>query len=207
MSKKEIVFPHFLHCCQETTDLYWKYIFEDLSYARAPYGVYFTKGFMCCGFRGKEFSYRVDPNKPVPELYREVKHILQSKLDIQSADDRLNKREKFDNSTLNHALNECNDWNDVKRKEVRCLLLEKFILRESDTVPKATLKKAYATLMLAIQLKIIVNDDITLENGNVISIENWDTINGDTLSGWDFDTKKKPESNNNKRKVSSLWKK
>jgi hypothetical protein len=61
--------------------------------------------------------------------------------------------------------------------------------------------------MLAIQLKIIVNDDITLENGNVISIENWDTINDDTLSGWDFDTKKKPESSSNKRKVSSLWKK
>jgi len=207
MSKKEIVFPHFLHCCQETDDLYWKYIFEDLSYGRAPYGVYFTKGFMCCGFRGKEFSYRVDPYKAVPELFREVKSILQIKLDIQSADDRLNKRVKFDNTTLNQALNECNDWNDVKRKEVRCLLLENFILRNSNSWSKTKLKKAYSTLMLAIQLKIIVNDDIVLENGKVISIENWDSINGKTLCDWDFDTKKKPESHNNKRKVSALWKK
>ena len=42
MSQKDIIFPHFLHCCQETKDVFWKYIFEDLSCGRAPYGVYFT---------------------------------------------------------------------------------------------------------------------------------------------------------------------
>ena len=119
MSAKEIIYPHFLHCCQETEDLYWKYIFEDLSYGRAPYGVYFTKGFMCCGFKGKEFSYRVDPNIPVPQLFKEVKTILKSKLGIQSSSDILSSREKFEKTSERLALNECNDWNLIKKKEVK----------------------------------------------------------------------------------------
>ena len=122
MSVKEIIYPHFLHCCQETEDLYWKYIFEDLSYGRAPYGVYFTKGFMCCGFKGKEFSYRVDPNIPVPQLFREVKTILKGKLGIQSSSDILSSREKFEKTSERLALHECSDWNLIKKKEVRCLL-------------------------------------------------------------------------------------
>ena len=155
MSVKDIIFPHFLHCCQETKDLYWKYIFEDLSYGRAPYGVYFTKGFMCCGFKGKEFSYRVDPNKPTPDLFQEVKTILQKKLGIQSSSDILSKREQFDKTSDQLALNECNDWNLVKRKEVRCLILENFILSNNKDWSRSHSKKALSTLMLAIQLKIV----------------------------------------------------
>lgn len=191
MSAKEIIYPHFLHCCQETEDLYWKYIFEDLSYGRAPYGVYFTKGFMCCGFKGKEFSYRVDPNIPVPQLFKEVKTILKSKLGIQSSSDILSSREKFEKTSERLALNECNDWNLIKKKEVKCLLLENFIISQSKSLNRMQQKKLLSSLMLAIQLKIINNEDININEGRVVEIDKWEEIKVLHLKDWGFNTKKK----------------
>lgn len=194
MSVKEIIYPHFLHCCQETEDHYWKYIFEDLSYGRAPYGVYFTKGFMCCGFKGKEFSYRVDPNIPVPQLFREVKTILKGKLGIQSSSDILSSREKFEKTSERLALHECSDWNLIKKKEVRCLLLENFIISQSKSANRMLQKKLLSSLMLAIQLKIINNEDIIIHKGNVVEIQKWEKIKKLHLKEWDFNIKKKVKS-------------
>ena len=194
MSVKEIIYPHFLHCCQETEDLYWKYIFEDLSYGRAPYGVYFTKGFMCCGFKGKEFSYRVDPNIPVPQLFREVKTILKGKLGIQSSSDILSSREKFEKTSERLALHECSDWNLIKKKEVRCLLLENFIISQSKSANRMLQKKLLSSLMLAIQLKIINNEDIIIHRGNIVEIQKWEKIKKLHLKEWDFNIKKKVKS-------------
>ena len=194
MSVKEIIYPHFLHCCQETEDHYWKYIFEDLSYGRAPYGVYFTKGFMCCGFKGKEFSYRVDPNIPVPQLFREVKTILKGKLGIQSSSDILSSREKFEKTSERLALHECSDWNLIKKKEVRCLLLENFIISQSKSANRMLQKKLLSSLMLAIQLKIINNEDIIIHRGNVVEIQKWEKIKKLHLKDWDFNIKKKVKS-------------
>ncbi len=191
MSAKEIIYPHFLHCCQETEDLYWKYIFEDLSYGRAPYGVYFTKGFMCCGFKGKEFSYRVDPNIPIPQLFKEVKTILKSKLGIQSSSDILSSREKFEKTSERLALNECDDWNLIKKKEVKCLLLENFIISQSKSLNRMQQKKLLSSLMLAIQLKIINNEDININEGRVVEIDKWEEIKVLHLKDWGFNTKKK----------------
>ncbi len=191
MSAKEIIYPHFLHCCQETEDLYWKYIFEDLSYGRAPYGVYFTKGFMCCGFKGKEFSYRVDPNIPIPQLFKEVKTILKSKLGIQSSSDILSSREKFEKTSERLALNECDDWNLIKKKEVKCLLLENFIISQSKSLNRMQQKKLLSSLMLAIQLKIINNEDIIINEGRIVEIDKWEEIKLLHLKDWGFNIKKK----------------
>jgi len=191
MSVKEIIYPHFLHCCQETEDHYWKYIFEDLSYGRAPYGVYFTKGFMCCGFKGKEFSYRVDPHIPVPQLFKEVKTILNGKLGIKSSSDILSSREKFEKTSERLALHECNDWNLLKKKEVRGLLLENFIISRIKSFNRIKQKRLLSSLMLAIQLKIINNEDISIYHGRVTEIKKWEKIQNTHLKDWDFNIKKK----------------
>jgi hypothetical protein len=191
MSVKEIIYPHFLHCCQETEDHYWKYIFEDLSYGRAPYGVYFTKGFMCCGFKGKEFSYRVDPHIPVPQLFKEVKTILNVKLGIKSSSDILSTREKFEKTSERLALHECNDWTLLKKKEVRGLLLENFIISQNKNFNRIKQKRLLSSLMLAIQLKIINNEDISIYHGRVTEIKKWEKIQNTNLKDWDFNTKKK----------------
>ena len=60
--KKEIIYPIFLECCQYTTDIFWENVFEDLSYGKTPYGTYITKDFLCCNYKEKEFSYKIEKN-------------------------------------------------------------------------------------------------------------------------------------------------
>tara|TARA_Y100001980_G_C14539972_1_gene317562 strand:+ start:1057 stop:1512 length:456 start_codon:yes stop_codon:yes gene_type:complete len=149
---------------------------------------------MCCGFKGKEFSYRVDPNIPVPQLFREVKTILKGKLGIQSSSDILSSREKFEKTSERLALHECSDWNLIKKKEVRCLLLENFIISQSKSANRMLQKKLLSSLMLAIQLKIINNEDIIIHRGNVVEIKKWEKIKNLHLKDWDFNIKKKVKS-------------
>lgn len=189
MSGKEIIYPYFLHCCNETDDLFWKYIFEDLSYGRTPYGVYFTKGFICCGFKGKEFSYRIDENKPIPDLFNEVKKILQTKVGLRSTTDLINVRQKFDETNKELSLSDCSDWSKVKKKEVKNLLLESFVIKNNPKEPRIKLKRQLCTLLLALQLKLITNDDITIKCGEIKKIKNWDRLKTTEIKEWNIDTK------------------
>ena len=38
--KKEIIHPIFLKIASSMEDTFWKYIYEDLSYGKCPYGIY-----------------------------------------------------------------------------------------------------------------------------------------------------------------------
>ena len=205
MSQKDIIFPHFLHCCQETKDVFWKYIFEDLSCGRAPYGVYFTKGFLCCGFKGKEFSYKVDPNKPIPELFTEVQEILKTKLGIQSINDREAQRKRFEKTSSDCCLSACNDWSDIKRKEVRCILLENFMTHYDSSWSRSRIKKALSCVLLLLQLKKITSNDIKIRNGRIEEIVNLEKYINLSLKDWKLDSKRKPD-NKSKKKMISLWK-
>ena len=68
MSANELIYPIFLEVCKYADeDIFWKYVFEDLAYGRSPYGTYITKNFMCCNYKGKEFSYKIEVTKQ-PEV-------------------------------------------------------------------------------------------------------------------------------------------
>ena len=45
--------------------------------------------------------------------------------------------------------------------------------------------------MLAIQLKIINNEDISIYHGRVTEIKKWEKIQNTHLKDWDFNIKKK----------------
>jgi len=92
------------------------------------------------------------------------------------------------------ALHECSDWNLIKKKEVRCLLLENFIISQNSGFNRAQQKKLLSSLMLAIQLKIIINEDIIIHSGNIVEIEKWEQIKNLHLKEWDFNIKKKVKS-------------
>ena len=59
----ELIYPFFIDCCKYTDDIFWKFVFEDLAYGKTPYGIYLTKNFLCCNYKGKEFSYKIDSKK------------------------------------------------------------------------------------------------------------------------------------------------
>lgn len=169
--RREIVYPFFLHCCRETRDSFWRYVFEDLAYGKAPYGAYFSRGFLCCSFKGREFSYKVDPHRVTTQLFEEVRSILQERLGLRSCEDLRKQRDKFHESSLQKGLSECEDWSTVKRKETRSLLLTDYVLRLFPELKKSEIRKIYSLLSLALQMKLLVSDDLDIKNGRIVEIK------------------------------------
>ena len=81
--KKDILYPIFLECLQYTTDTFWENIFEDLAYGKTPYGTYINKNFLCCNYKNKEFSYKIE-KKNADQLYNDVFNLLAKKLGLLS---------------------------------------------------------------------------------------------------------------------------
>ena len=76
--KKEILYPVFLECLQFINDAFWENIFEDLAYGKTPYGTYINKDFLCCNYKNKEFSYKIEKKDP-KTLYNDIYSLLGNK--------------------------------------------------------------------------------------------------------------------------------
>lgn len=161
-------------------------MFEDLAYGKAPYGSYFSRGFLCCSFKGKEFSYKVNQYKSTNSLFQEVQTIFQNRLGLRSREDLEHQRERFNETSREKALEECDDWTLIKRKEVRNLLLSKYILKLSyeKSLTKQKTRQAYACLILALQLKILTVDDIDIKKGIIKEINGIEQVFDPDLKSW-----------------------
>ncbi len=81
--KKEIIHPIFLQLASNMEDTFWKYIYEDLSYGKCPYGIYIQNDYICSFIRGKEFSYRIDETNQ-RKTCDDIHHLLKYKAGILS---------------------------------------------------------------------------------------------------------------------------
>ena len=89
--KQEIIYPFFLETCQYCNDIFWETIMEDLAYGKPPHGTYISKGFLCCSYKNKEFSYKLERKDP-KILYQNIYDLLTEKLGILSYKEKAQKR-------------------------------------------------------------------------------------------------------------------
>ena len=89
--------------------------FEDLAYGRTPYGTYIVKNFICCNYKGKEFSYKIDEEKSGEELYEELYSILYNKFGLLSFEDKQNLRTKFEQTQEQNLSFSNISWNSIKK--------------------------------------------------------------------------------------------
>jgi hypothetical protein len=128
--KKEIIYPVFLECLQFTNDFFWENIFEDLAYGKTPYGTYINKDFLCCNYKDKEFSYKIEKKEP-EQLYNDILFLLGKKLGILSLKDKNNKQIDFKN--IENELKECRkNWSNIRKKNIKDLLIERYVLNMKD---------------------------------------------------------------------------
>jgi hypothetical protein len=167
---KEIVYPLFLECCAHATDEFWRSIFEDLSYGKPPYGTYISKGFLCCSYKGKEFSYKIE-KIPSTRLYTDIQGLLIGKLGILSSKERTQRKILFD-LVENNIKESRQTWIGIKKKNVKDFLIEHFVLRMQRkyhlTVKQA--KKVLSFISIALMFKVIKNKDITYDGHRIVSI-------------------------------------
>jgi hypothetical protein len=168
--KREIVYPVFLNCVQYIPDSFWINVFEDLAYGITPYGSYISKNFICCNYKDKEFSYKIDKTDP-QKLYQDIYSLLKNKLGLLSNLDKIKKKNEFFN--IEQSLKESRQqWSHIRKKNVKDMLIEKYVLKMSEKYQLSHKQSKHLNyiIFIAMIFKIITVKDILYENGEITNI-------------------------------------
>jgi len=168
--KREIVYPFFLECCQFSDDTFWESIFEDLAYGKAPYGTYISKGFICCSYKGKEFSYKLERKDP-KILYDDICKLLTEKLGVLSHKEKAKKRIVF-NELEKNIKESRQDWASIRRKNIKDTMYEKYVINmgKKHCLNTKQCKYLLAVIIVSIMFKTISSKDITYKDDNILDI-------------------------------------
>ena len=171
MSNKEIVYAKFLDCCSFSEDIFWKTVFKDLAYGNTPYGIYISKDFICCNFKNKEFSYKIDLNKTSEVLFKEISDIFKNKFGLLSIQEKIDKRKSFYMMKDNLKKNTEN-WANIRKKNIKENIIEKYLLKMKDEYELTFKQIRILVLLINIGLvfKVISNNDILYKDSEIKSI-------------------------------------
>lgn len=169
--KKDIIYPVFLECCNHAEDSFWENIFEDLAYGKSPYGTYISKNFLCCSYKNKEFSYKIE-RKDSDELYNDIYNLLTNRLGILSDKERVKKREDF-NNTETKLRGGRQEWSDIRKKNIRDLLVERYVadMKSKHSLSIKESKYLLSILCMSVLFKVITSEDIKYSDGKIQDIE------------------------------------
>ena len=166
--KTKITYPYLLECCNYTTDAYWKSVFTNLSCGIPPHGVYIHKDFLVCNYKDKAFSYKLGSKSP-EESFADIYKLFKTKLQMVSLEDILEKQGEID--SLNKKII-YNNWLDIKRKTIKDILIEDFVLYQKDKFG-LTFKQARDILNIiniGLTFKYINYKDIVMDQGSISDI-------------------------------------
>lgn len=172
---KEIIYPIFLECIQFAEDVFWKNIFEELAYGNTPYGTYINRNFLCCSYKDKEFSYKIDSQKDSEEIYNDVYSLLTNKLGILSQKEKTKKRLDF-NKLEQHIKDSRKTWGSIKKKNLKDLLIEKYVIDMKKKYHLSLSQSRYvlSIIYIALIFKVITSKDIVYDNGRITNIDGVD---------------------------------
>lgn len=158
-----------LECGQYAEDEFWERIFEELAYGKAPFGSYINKGFLCCGFRNKEFTYKLERKDP-KLLYTELYELLTNKLGLLSNKQKLEKRKKYREDETSEIPQ---DWSSIRRKNIKDIMYQNFVLdmKKKYSLDMKQTKILLAMLTLALLIKSIGPKDIIYEEERIQEIQ------------------------------------
>ena len=168
---KEIIYPIFLECSNLAVDKFWENIFIELSYGRTPYGTYISKNFLCCNYKGKEFSYKIE-NKDAEQLHTDIYHLLNVKLGLLSQNEKLKKRINFDDIEENIKESR-KTWVNIRKKNIKDSLIENYIIsmKNEYELSFAQSKQLLSFILISIIFKITVAKDIDFRDGKIHGIK------------------------------------
>ena len=208
----ELQYPIFLDASQYAKDTFWKYIFEDLAYGRTPYGTYIVKNFLCCNYKGKEFSYKIENNKAGKQLYDELYNILHNKFGLLSMEDKQILRNKFE-KTHNDTMQLHNStWSAIKKKNIKHLIIENFVInmKKKYNLTLAQTKELLSYIIIGLIFKTIGNDDIEYRDGKIHAINHFEFSKNHyviTKNILNYDTGGAIQQSQPKKKMIDSWEK
>ena len=171
--KNEVIFPIFIDCMKYTSDIFWKNTFEELSYGRCPYGIYISNNNICCNYKDKKFCYNIYNETNSEIIYHDIIKLFKDKFGLLSKTDKLLKNKMFitKQNEINEILN--NDWCNIKRKNIRIMLIEKFVINKTNeySLNLTQSKLLYNNIILGLLFKTIHKNSIIYEDQNIKEIK------------------------------------
>tara|TARA_B100001115_G_scaffold181443_1_gene175669 strand:+ start:1416 stop:2021 length:606 start_codon:yes stop_codon:yes gene_type:complete len=171
--KNNVLYPIFIDCMKYTSDIFWKNTFEELSYGRCPYGIYMSNDNLCCNYKDKKFCYNIHSETDSEIVYNDIIDLFRNKFGLLSKNDKLMKNKLFvvKQEEINNILN--NEWNNIKRKNIRLMLIEKFVIQKSNeySLDISNSKLLYNNIILGLLFKTIHKNSIIYENQNIKEIK------------------------------------
>ena len=171
---KDIVYPVFVQCCPLACDTFWETIFEDLAYGKSPYGTYISKDFLCCSYKNKEFSYKIERKDP-DILYGEIYSLLTDKLGLLSQKEKVKKRKAF--KDIEDSMKDSRKtWGDIKKKNIKELMIELYVtsMKAKHLLSLKQAKHLLSIIFIAMVFKVITGADIQYEDGRIQHINGID---------------------------------
>ena len=180
----QLIYPQILEWCEFTDDMYWKSIFEQLSYGKTPYGVYIYKEFLSCNYKNKEFSYKIDDEKEPEILFNEIYDLFSNKLGLFSEEEKLKCFDDIEKSS-NFV---CDSWSSIKKKNLKNILIEHYIINMKNKykLDKKQIKILYNVILLGLMLHTIKSEDIEYSDGFIKKLKNIEFRKGKVLYKKDF---------------------
>lgn len=204
---KDVQFPLFLKCCTYIQNSFWKYVFEEMAYGNFPYGTYIFRGFLCCSYKDREFSYNIEKEQDPKILYENVYTLLREKLEMISEDEQKQNFDDFKKMGLYDG-----DWSSIRKKSVRAMILENFVIKMKHkyNLTIAQSRKLLDTISYMISFKLISSDNIEYTDGEILLIRGIDfsekkyRIRRKVIKTTDRQSDAKSEE---RIKISDLWNK
>ena len=135
------------------------------------YGTYINKDFLCCNYKNKEFSYKIEKKDP-KTLYNDIYSLLGKKLGILSIRDKTNRQIDFQN--IENELKECRkNWSNIRKKNIKDLLIERYVLNMKNkySLSYKQAQTLLSTIFIGLVFKVISVKDIKYSDGNITEIE------------------------------------
>lgn len=161
---KKILYPIFLKLSSKMTDNFWRYVYEDLSYGKTPYGLYIQDEYLVCYIKNKEFSYRI--NDSTEESLEELHVLLKKRAGILSEKDKIEDRETLLNEKIEQT-------KSIHKKTYRDNLIQNYIIRQGKkyNIKTDVLKNLLSFLSNAFLFKVISLQDIQFKLDRIESIQ------------------------------------
>lgn len=168
-----------------TVDKFWKEILLGCSYGKFPRGakydestnVLFVKDMNIPGnTRSTAYSLPIDEY----EICEYAIKIFKTKLKLYSPYDIQLKIKEYENCTASPVLDLNCEWNKLKPKSIKDILLIKYILslKEKYSLTKKELNILLTTLHVGINMKLIISSDIEYSDGVIHNIKGFEKIPG-----------------------------
>lgn len=169
--KRELIYPQFLEACRYAIDIFWEGILEDLAYGKPPYGTYISSNSLCCSYKDRKFSYKIE-KKDSKELYDEVFELLSSRMKLLSQRDKIQRRIEFYSDIEDNLENLPETFAEVRKKSTQDLLIERFVIHAwtNFNLTLSQAKRLLSILYIGRVLKNIRSKDIVMVDGVIASI-------------------------------------